>query len=457
MPLTLLSNQFYIILLLTIFCPAIAIGESGDEMLWKAGTARINITPDESIWMGGYASRNHPSEGIRQDVWIKAVALEDRSGRKGVLVAMDLVLITKKISDRIRNQIKNQYGLDKEQIILNVSHTHSGPELNYQEWNMDDKEREKVRSFARELESKTVQLVGKALNDLKPAQLYAGNGLTRFQVNRRNNKEHELKSYSELKGPNDYAVPVIKIMDKNNIKAIVFGYACHATVLSDYLISGDYPGYAQKVLEEKYPGTTALFFQGAGGDQNPLPRREEGLAEQYGLELSAAVDRVLKREMRPLSSELVFSYSEIEIGLQKEPLSRKELESIVRDDSYPSYQKQRVRIVLNKMNGGVKFPPHYPYPVEVWKVGEQAIFALGGELLVGYAIELKRIFGDDIFVFGYCNDVMGYIPTVEVLREGGYEANRAPYLKMYSWEPNIEYLIIKESKILAKKVGVEMQ
>ena len=52
----------------------------------------------------------------------------------------------------------------------------------------------------------------------------------------------------------------------------MFGYSCHTTALSGYQINGDYAGYAQEALEKRYPGVTALFVQGCGGDANPLPR-----------------------------------------------------------------------------------------------------------------------------------------------------------------------------------------
>ncbi len=449
-------RHFCFLVIFILINPITGFGQSQKKMIWKAGIASINITPTQSMWMAGYASRNHPSEGVRQDVWIKALALEDQNGQRGVMVSMDLCLLPKDLSDRVRDIIKKKYGLDKKQLILNVSHTHSGPSINPDDYVMTDEERLKVKGFAQDLEIKIVKLVGMALEDMKPSRLYSGNGLTRFQVNRRNNKEHNLKSFTELNGPNDYAVPVIKIVDNNNqIKAILFGYACHATVLSDYLISGDYPGYAQATLEEMFPEAIALFFQGAGGDQNPLPRREPQLAEQYGRELAAAVVRILKTDMRELTAELFISYPEIRIGLDNPP-GEEELESIIASDSdYPAYNKQRAKVLLEKMKRGIEIPPNYPYPVQVWRIGEQPVFALGGELLVGYAIELKRIFGDNIFVFGYCNDVMGYVPTVTVLREGGYEGNRAPYVKMFAWEANIEYLIIHETIHLANEAGIE--
>ena len=429
--------------------------QAQEEMIWKAGTARIDITPTESMWMGGYASRNHTSEGVLQRLWIKALALEDVTGKRGVMVSMDLINIPKALSDRIKNRIKEKYDLYQDQVLLNVSHTHTGPEIRPVAWDLPPKEKEKIESFSKILEDNVITLVGNAIESMIPARLYTGNGTTRFQVNRRNNTEKELKSYTQLNGPNDYAVPVIKIVDeKEVIQAILFGYACHPTVMSDYLFSGDYPGFAQTTLEQYYPEATALFFQGAGGDLNPLPRRQAGLAEQYGRTLAAAVDKVLKGKMKPISSSLMMSYSEILLPMKDAPPQEHQLSEIADENSeHPAYLRHRASVLLEKLERGEPLPPDYPYPIQVWSIGDQPVFALGGELLVGYAIELKRIFGDDIFVFGYSNDVMGYIPTVTVLREGGYEGNRSPYFTN-PWEGNIEYLILRECERLASKVGI---
>ncbi|MEO5997051.1 MAG: hypothetical protein ABIN89_09930, partial [Chitinophagaceae bacterium] len=70
-------------LLLIFFLMVISFDISASIILkksyrgWKAGVAKINITPDRYIWMGGYASRNHPAEGKVTDLWAKALALED--------------------------------------------------------------------------------------------------------------------------------------------------------------------------------------------------------------------------------------------------------------------------------------------------------------------------------------------------------------------------------------------
>ena len=104
-------------------------GQIKDGKGWKAGVASVIITPAESMWMAGYAGRTRPSEGTSSDLWAKALALEDAAEKRSVLITLDLSGIPKSVSDRIRNQLKTKFNLTKDQIILNTSHTHSGPVL----------------------------------------------------------------------------------------------------------------------------------------------------------------------------------------------------------------------------------------------------------------------------------------------------------------------------------------
>ena len=265
--------------------------------------------------MAGYGSRKHESEGTLVDLWAKALFLEDANGKRAVLVTSDILGFPKNMSDRIKNRLNAKFGLSKAQIILNSSHTHSGPVLRnslYNFYPLDSLQLVKIEKYSSKLEDQIVTLVGNALKSMVPVQLYAKNGVTRFQVNRRNNTEAKLLFQTELKGPNDYAVPVIKVLNaKGDLMAVVFGYACHNTVLDIYQWSGDYAGFAQIELEKSHPGITALFIEGAGADQNPLPRRTIPLAQQYGRELADAVERVLNEDMRNLPSVLSTAYSEI--------------------------------------------------------------------------------------------------------------------------------------------------
>jgi len=430
------------------------------KMEWKAGVSSAVITPDESMWMAGFGFRDRPSEGKTHHLWAKVLALEDANGQKGVLITADLLGFPKGISDTVRDRIGEKFGLSRAQVILNSSHTHTGPVLEnalVDIYPLDDRQRTLISKYSRQLEDRIVELVEESLQSMIPARLYAGNGVTRFAVNRRNNPAETLHKQTELKGPSDHGVPVLKVVNQaGELVAAAFGYACHTTTLNDYNWSGDYAGFAQLEIERAFPGMTALFFQGAGADQNPLPRGTIELAEQYGRSLAAAVKRVLDEEMRPLPAELSTAYSEVELFLATPP-TRDELTQISEESSgYPGRWANRM---IEKLDNGETFIRSYPFPVQAWNAGGQPIITLGGELVVDYAIEIKRIFGFDTFVMGYTNDVMSYIPSARILREGGYEgeSSQMVYGMPSPWRADIETVILNEVLKVAGQVDLPVR
>lgn len=444
--------------LLLILSGAVKGSDIKNDKGWKAGLARINITPSEPMWMAGYGSREHPSEGTLTDLWAKALVLEDSTGKKILLITTDLLGIPGTMSAHIRDRIGAKFGLTRSQIILSSSHTHTGPVLAgalYDIYPLNDKQLAVIEKYSEGLEKKVVDLAGKALGSMVPARIFSQNGVTRFQVNRRNNTEATLNRQTELKGPNDYAVPVLKVADlSGKMIAVIFGYACHATVLSTYQFSGDYPGFAQLELEKEYPGCTAMFFQGAGADQNPLPRRTVPLAIQYGKELASAVTRVLDEEMNELDPAISFAYSEIDLPFSELP-SREDLLKIQEEKT--GYEQRWATSRLETLRKNGTLATSYPYPVQIWKLGSQIIIAMGGEVVIEYSIELKKIFGPDIFVMGYVNDDMAYIPSEIILNEGGYEGESSVmvYGLPSKWAAGIEDKIIARVKDLAVKTGVK--
>jgi hypothetical protein len=395
---------------------------------WKAGVARANITPDESIWMAGFGFRNKPSEGVTTDIWASALALEDANGHRAVIIAIDNAGIRKELSDAIRAKLKTAYNLLNEQVVINSSHTHTGPATSAR-FLKDEKEKEKVEQYAAKLENQVVEMVGKVLNSLQPVKIYAGNGVSRFQVNRRSNIQYKLHLQEQFNGPNDYAVPVLKVeKTSGDLLAILFGYACHASMLRDYKISGDYPAFARMELEKLYPGAIPVFFQGAGGNQIGHPRNTVEATRQAGKSLAAAVERVLSEPMKELTASLATSYSEVNLESDQVSQTSGSNESVVQT---------------------------YPYPVQVWKIGDLPVITLGGEPVVEYALNLKQIFGQEAFIFGYSNNVMAYISTPLGLNEGGYEGSSSPF-RGAKWAQHTEAMIIQEILKLAKQAGVPM-
>ena len=96
------------------------------EPRWKAGFGKANITPKQSMWMSGYASRTAPAEGKETDLWAKAAVL-DAGGTRLVLVSLDLVGIDRDMSKRICDAIEKKHKLPREAVCLAISHTHCGP------------------------------------------------------------------------------------------------------------------------------------------------------------------------------------------------------------------------------------------------------------------------------------------------------------------------------------------
>ncbi len=425
---------------------------------WKAGAAKVTITPEQLMWMSGYGGRDHTAEGKLTELWGKAVALQDPQGERAVLVTLDLVGIDRSTAEHICAAAAERFKLRREQIAINCSHTHCGPVVGHNlgaMYSFDAVERQRVDIYTRQLESKLVDLIGAALQKLAPARIEYSEGTCDFAVNRRANKEADvpqLRAAGQLKGPVDHRVPVLAVKNaQGELLAVTFGYACHATVLSFYQWCADYPGYAMDAVERKHPGAIALFWAGCGADQNPIPRRQVELAQQYGERLAKSVEAVLEGKLNEVQGKLSTRYAEIPLGFDTLP-TRDELVSQSQDKN--KFIVLRAKSLLAKIDGGTPLSPTYPYPVQVWHVGNELRWVvLGGEVVVDFSLRLAKELGPrPTWIAGYSNDVMAYIPSLRVLKEGGYEGASAMiyYGLPTSWNSTVEESIVAKVHELAK-------
>ncbi len=434
---------------------AVALGQAVPQAAlsaeWQAGAARVRITPERPMWMSGYASRDHAAEGTSIDLWAKALVVEDPRGERALLVTLDLIGVDRDFSRAVCAAIGEKYKLERRQIALCSSHTHSGPVVGRTLMTMyflDEVQRQLVIDYTADLEAKLLALVGEALEQLAPALLAWGNGRSTIAVNRRTNVEADVPKLREqglLKGPVDYEVPVLSVRRPDGkLAAVVFGYACHSTVLAFYDWSGDYPGFAQIELEKSHPEAVALFFAGCGGDQNPLPRRTVDLAKEYGRSLAGSVEAVLGGVMGAVEEGLDLRYAEIPLALDKLP-TRDEL--VMDTKSTNKHIAQRATVLLRQIDQGQPLNQTYPYPVQIWRLGPGLTWVtLGGEVVVDYSLRIKKELGAGrTWVAAYTNDVMAYIPSLRVLKEGGYEGGGAMiyYGLPTIWGPDVEETILK--------------
>ncbi len=422
---------------------------------WKAGAAKINITPEKPLWMAGYGGRDKPAEGKQTDLWAKALVLEDAAGQRAALVTLDLVGIDRGVEQRVSQGLKEKFGLERQQIALCMSHTHCGPAVGrnlgpMHYYMLETQQQQLIDEYTAALEQKLIVVVGEAVAALAPSQLSWGSGRATYAVNRRANVEANvvnLRDAGQLQGPVDHDVPVLAVRKPDDtLSAVVFGYACHATVLSFFQWCADHPGFAQSELERNHPGCVALFWAGCGADQNPLPRRTVELARHYGQRLATAVDEVLlTTKLKEIAPKLTLSFREIDLQLDKLP-TRAMIEEETKSTN--KFVVSRAKLFLAQLDAGRPLSPSYPYPIGVWRLGDEVQFVtLGGEVVVDYAVRLKsELGGAKAWIAGYSHDVMAYIPSRRVLMEGGYEGGGAMvyYGLPTAWAPEVEESIVRE-------------
>ena len=437
-----------------------AITTKQSATLWKAGVAKVVITPEKSVWLAGYGSRRAP-DGKLHDLWMKALALEDQNGHRAVLITSDFQGVPREMSDLVFEQVKLKHGLDRSQIMFTFSHNHCGPRLGndlVDYYPVDAEQVQLVAEYTSLMVKRTVDLVGQSLANLAPATLSLGEGRATFAVNRRNNREADVPSMIErgipFVGPVDHSVPVLKVTRPDGtLEAILFGYACHPTTLSFLTWCGDYPGFAQLELEQSHPGSTAMFMNTCGGDQNPLPRRSVELCQRYGHMLAVGVEEALAQPLTPVTTGLRTAFEIVDLPYLK-TVTREELDVFAKDNN--AIRARWAARLLKQLDDGEVFSTSYPYPVHAWRLGkEMLVIGQGAETVVDYAIRFKGEFGPGTWVCGYVDDMISYIPSRRVWDEGGYEGGSNLYeygRPALRWSGDVEDRIAQSVKKLVKQV-----
>lgn len=416
---------------------------------WRAGVATIDITPERSLWMAGFARRTLPSQGAAMPLHAKALALKCGGQPTAVLVTVDLLGITARISGRVAALVQRRHGIRRADLLFNASHTHCGPVVDEQlsvAYGLSPEQWAAIRAYTTQLEDKLAAVIRNAIARLRPARLEYGRDEAGFAANRR------VKFTPQ--GPVDRSVPVLKVDGPDGAPiAIVFGYACHNTTLQDPFVQfhGDYAGVAQATLERRHPGTTALFVAGCGADANPMPRGTVELVDAHGTALADAVDRALTG-VTPIAASLRTAYGSVDLPFAGEPARERWRSQLEIEDVYMQRHAALMKAAIAR-NG--RLPSVQPEPVQVWSFGPPGagltLVALGGEVVVDYALRLAREYPDRrMWVAGYSNDVFGYVPSARVLREGGYEGGDAMiyYGRPGPFTDAVEELIIGEAQRL---------
>lgn len=419
------------------------------QKLLDVGVAKIDITPERPIRLTGYSERDSSYAGIYHRLWGKALAFHDKRSGYSLLVTVDLLGIPEHITQQVRRELAARIGVKPENVAISASHTHSGPQIgsivSHFHKPLSPDELAEVALYSQSLVPKLTQVCLEAVKAIAPSNVSWGQGEVGFAINRR--------GHIKPNGPVDHAMPLLKVTDPSGkVKAVMVSYACHAVTLGpmNNVVHGDWVGEAQLQIEEGLAdGAIAMITIGCGADQNSNPRMDTKNPENdlknariQGKAIADEVDRILHSpELKPIeqvpSGQL--KYTDLYFADVPDPLQ------LARDAKGSGRTSNYSRLLLGRMARS-ELPEKIAYPIQVWNFGKDlTMLFMAGEVVVDYSLRIKEEFGKDrVWINAYSNDMPCYIPSLRVLKEGGYEAETAMigYEKPSKFREDVEIRIM---------------
>ena len=415
---------------------AIALGAA--ETTVAVGGAKVDITPELPIRLAGYQSRLAEATRVEAPLSARALAIGSDADGPVVIVTADVIAVSETMSEAVAAAVRAKHpGLTRERIAVCATHQHTGPAIAGTipfmfSRDLPAEENARIERYAARLQEKLIEVALAALADRRPAQLAWAQGTAEFAVNRRLIVDGKHTGYKATPGgPVDHALPVLRAVDAQGaVRAVLVNYACHCTTLKggDNYVHPDWAGEAAKRIEGRHAGAVALVAIGCGADADPQPRGLPAVATNGGA-VADEVARVMAGEMRALGRVTHAAFRRIELPLGR-VVPRAELVARLTGKANVAYAAAQF---LRQLDAGKPLPSIVPYPVQAWAFdGDFAMVFLGGEVVAEYALRLKRELGvSRLWVNAYANHVPCYIPSRQVLKEGGYEAEAA--MDYYGW------------------------
>ena len=425
-----------------------------------AGAARVKLDPPVGLAMLGYGGRVGHNTGVHDDLAAQALVLSDGTS-KIAIAGVDVLALGVRIADDIRDRVAAKTDIPADSILVCATHTHSAPAFNIFATPRADATRAEGRDleWERALPGKIASAITQANENLEPAMLRTGSARFTLGINRRLMRpRHQIQLAANRSGPADAEVMALGAYrsDGSGI-AYLMNYPCHGVVLCEdnLLYSRDWPGFAMDEIESASASAdqrpVSIFVQGATGNIDPRSRGNFDVAEQFGREMGRAAfvalqhapispARKIASRRIPLSLKLKDNSADLAVARHCLEQTQASLDSHRGGDGY---QLKRLRdhhaqslaalgaLELieeqNRRDRRVDMERReLATAMIVVAVSNLAIVGIPGELFVelGLALKANQHF-QHTFVAGYCNDLIGYIPTRAVYPEGGYEVDTA--------------------------------
>ena len=400
-----------------------------------AGIATVDITPYVGIRLAGFAGRKKPSQGGHDPLRARALVLDDGSARLA-LITSDIISLPFETVDELKAMLADECDLAPERVMVNCSHTHSGPTTS-RESSMGGTDGCYMAVLLRTLAG----AVKMAQDGLAPARIGAARTDVQIGINRR-----ERTPDGDTKLGRNPDLPVAPYVDVFRVdgedgrpRAILFSHACHPVTMAadNYLISADYPGRAQEVVEAVFVGAQAMFAQGCAGNINSEP--VGGTFDdvyRLGSVLGGAVVKAAASVETRADVSLRWSWERLDLPLQDPPPAEEAQAALEQAraalrEAEAGGDPTQVRIHTGLVNWnervwnlakdgatGLKMR----YDVQAFAIGDYALVGLPGEVFVEYQLNIEAAspFAHTT-VLGVTNGCPCYIPTAAEFPFGGYE------------------------------------
>jgi hypothetical protein len=316
------------------------------------------------------------------------------------------------LTPTIRNDVAQKLQIPVENVMVNVSHTHSGPRTTSS--GLEDESTRVINEYISDLRNKIVSISSQAAaHDLK-GRIFYETFNARLFYNRRHvtadgdgSRHVDMlftlwrNPWHETNGVVDTNIPILVIerVDEESYdpyfaqagtdRVVLFNVPAHPVVMGEdsRYVSADYPGAARKCIEETLGyGTKAMFLLGACGNVNPYFacqnnfRAVEIVGNSIGYGICAALSNRKKLKFDGLDA--------------------------VSETINLGNEKKTSRIII-----------------QTFKIGKAAIVAVSCECFTELGIDIRnRSPFIQTLVATNSNGGSGYIPTSDTWDiEGGYE------------------------------------
>jgi len=387
----------------------------------EANVAVIKLTPSLELGytLGGYGARmSKPAEGIHDDIWAKALVLND-GGKKYAIVTLDILGLPPNVKPQVIEKL-NQEGWTEENILFLPSHSHTSLEM----FALNDKNifnLAPIGIFQAELLDFVVQsladLIKSADQNLKPVKI--GSLSKQMEGLNRNRRGESFV---------DNTLTVTRIDHLNGqAMAVLVNWTGHPTIMDEYdmLVSGGWPGYLQRELEGVVgQGVVAMYYNGAQADQSVIAAGAGShyeKAERYGRTMAVHVLNIYSNIKPAKDIRFAYNYKIL-------PLPEREAHPDFMETGGTEYglDEKLINILLEQV-----FPEQTS--IGACRLGDLLIVGAPGELIAELGLNIKdnlKIRGIKYPVIGgLANEWISYILSEEEYYKGGYESSVSFYGK----------------------------